>query len=306
METFMRKIILLIFLNLIFSIFTFSQEIDCDLKINLEALTTSEAKDNLSDFVQQVKSYINDYRWTQGEFGDGKIKCVIDISFRGSEGTNHYIAQAFIGSQRHIFKTNRTTALLRIMDDKWEFDYVRNQSLNHMETRYDPLLSFIDFYVYLILGYDADTYQTNGGTPYFQKAFDIANVARGSGTDAKGWELSQQGLYSRAQLIEELLNPKFQDFRKAVHIYHYRGIDSLFTNSKRPLNRVYLALDKIAKLKEKINQTSLVIKTFFDTKYLEIAEVFLKSNDPMIYSRLSRIDPEHTKTYDEYAEKRKL
>lgn len=301
----MRTVISLIIFISIFVTSSFTQEIDCDLTINLEALTISEAKDNLSDFSQQIQSYINDYRWTQGEFGEGKIKCALDISFHGSEGEHHYIAQVFVGSQRPIFKSEHTSAVIRIMDDKWEFDYIRNQALNHMETRFDPLLSFIDFYIYLILGYEADTYQTNGGTPYFQKAFDIANIARGSGTESKGWEQTTQGLYSRAQLVDELLSPKFQDFRKAVHIYHYRGIDSLYTNSKRPLKRVYLALDKLAKLREKINQTSLVIKTFFDTKYLEIAEIFLKSSDPSIYSRLSKIDPEHTKSYDEYEEKRK-
>ena len=291
---------------IVFVSFSFSQQVDCDVTINTDALTTSEAKDNLSDFVQQIKNYVNNYRWTQEETGDERIKCAINISFHGSQGDNHYMAQAFIGSQRAIFKTGRTTAVVRLMDDKWEFNYIRNQSLTHMDTRYDPLLSFLDFYIYLILGYDADTYQTNGGTPYFQKAFDIINIARGSGSDTKGWEPSAQGLYSRTQLIDELLNPKFQDFRKAVHIYHYRGLDSLYTNTPRPLKRVYLALDKIAKLREKINQTALVIRTFFDTKYLEIAETFLKSADPYIYSRLGKLDPEHQKSYDEYADKRRF
>jgi len=283
---------------------TIGQELDCDVSLNLESLTTTEAQDNLSDFVQQLKQYINNYRWLRDYEGNKIIKCAINISIHNSQGNNHYMAQAFIGSQRPIYKSSSNSAVLRLLDDQWEFDYIRNEALMHSESRYDPLLSFIDFYVYLILGYDADTYHTNGGTPYFQKAFEIVNLARGSGLDAKGWEQSPQNIYSRTQIVDELLNPKFQDFRKAVHTYHYWGLDSLFSNSPKSMKRILSSLDKIAKLKNKINQSSLIIRSFFDTKYLEIAEIFLKSANPSIYARLSRIDPAHQKTYDEYQTKR--
>ncbi|MDI6766643.1 MAG: DUF4835 family protein [Bacteroidota bacterium] len=296
--------IIIVFFLLLFSHLT-AQEIECEVKLNLESLTSSGGRDNLSDFTQQIKQYINSYRWTTEDYGDEKIKCTMDISIQGTKGEHQYVAQVFIGSQRPIYKAERNSAIVRLMDDKWEFEYIRNQTLTHIDSRFSPLLSFIDFYMYLILGYDADTYTSNGGTPYFQKAYDIVNSARGSATDTKGWDLAPQGTYSRAQLIDELLNPKFQDFRKAVHIYYYRGIDSLFTKKTRPLKRMLQALDKIGKLRQKINQPSLVIRTFFDTKYLEIAESFQKYTDPAIYNRLSEFDPEHKKTYDEYFEKRK-
>ncbi|MBI5022287.1 MAG: DUF4835 family protein [Ignavibacteriales bacterium] len=301
----MKTIIIFAVLSFCLTTFIQAQEIDCDVTIDLEPLTTSEAKDNLNDFVQQLKNYINGHRWTQEDRGDQRIKCAINISFQGSEGEHGYKAQVFIGSQRPIYRADKSTAVVRIMDDKWNFEYIRNQTLTHMETRFDPLLSFIDFYIYLILGYDADTYQTGGGTPYFQKAYEISNIARGSASDAKGWESSTQGLYSRSQIIDELLNPKFQDFRKAVHIYHFRGLDSLYTEKKLPLRRIFLALDKIGKLREKINQPTIIIRTFFDTKYLEISETFQRSKEPSIYSRIAKIDPEHQKSYDEYDGKRR-
>lgn len=295
----------IIILSILLTVQLFGQEIECDVTIDLTPLTTSEAKDNLSDFVQQIKTYINNHRWTQEDRTEQKISCAMNISFSGSEGEHGYQAQVFIGSQRPIYRGDRSTAVVRIMDDKWNFEYIRNQTLTHMETRFDPLLSFIDFYIYLILGYDADTYLTGGGAPYFQKAYDIVNIARGSATESKGWDYSTQGLYSRNQIIDELLNTKFQDFRKAVHIYHYRGLDSLYTEKKLPLKRIFLALDKIGKLREKINQPSIVLRTFFDTKYLEICEVFQRSADPSIYTRLGKIDPEHQKSYDEFDLKRR-
>jgi len=282
---------------------TFSQEIECNLSLDLQALTTSEARENITDLAVQLKDYINNYRWTSEDYGNEKVKCAMTISIQGVNGNNHYIAQVIIGSQRPVNKADRNTPVIRLRDDNWEFDYTRNQSLQHITSRFDPLLSFIDYYVYMILGYDADTYTQSGGTPYFQKAQDIVNIARGANTTSPGWEQKQQTLYSRAQLVDELLNAKFHDFRKVLYNYHYRGLDSLYTSSKKPYKRILSALSSIKNLSDKINQPSLVLKTFFDTKYLEIAEIFLQYKDPDSFIKLVTIDPAHQQTYEEYREK---
>src|ERR1051326_5115915 len=207
-----------------------AQELDCDITFtNLETLPAG-SRDNLTDFISQAKQYINSYHWTQEDLGSVRIKCSMNISFQ-SATNNHYVVQAFIGSQRPIFKSDKNTAFVRLLDDSWEFDYVRGQPFNHNESHFDPLLSFMDFYAYIILGYDFDSYKSGDGTPYFQKASDIANRALGSAST--GWDVSSQGTYSRGQLIEELTNSKFHDFREAVYRYHYRGLDLLYTDDTR-------------------------------------------------------------------------
>jgi hypothetical protein len=282
-----------------------AQEIECEISIDVQRLTSTDAKDNLSDFVQQLTQYINSYRWTKEDFQGEKIKCTMSISVLGSTGNNHYTAQAFIGSQRPIYKAGRNTAVTRFIDDKWEFDYTRYQSLAHTESRFDPLLSLIDYYAYIILGYDADTYHTNGGTVYFQKAMDIVNKSRGASGAGNGWEASSQGSFSRMQLLDELLGPKFQDFRKAVHVYYYRGLDSLSMDPQRALKKILSALEKIGKLRDKINQPSLLIRTFFETKYMEIAEVFLQDDDRSVYAKLIQIDSGHQQAYEQASAKRR-
>lgn len=284
-----------------------AQEIDCDVILHTDALS-AEAKDNLVDFVTQVKQYINGFRWTQEEFGNERIKCSLEISFQGVTNDNHFIAQAFIGSQRPIFKAGRNTAVIRIKDDKWEFDYVRFQSLSHSEYRFDPLLSFLDYYVYLILGYDADsykdTYKAGKGTEYFQKALEIVSRARGSGAVAKGWDVSSQNTYSRAQLIEELVNPKFQVVREAVYEYHYRGLDYIYKDEVKARKNILASLEKISKFQKAINQRALIIRTFFDTKFMEITDVFAVEPDLGVYDKLGQYDPVHLQNYEEAKKKR--
>jgi hypothetical protein len=302
MENTMKYLLVIPLYLLFFVLPIFAQEIDCDVSINTQQVP-AEARENLVDFAQQIKQYLNSYQWTKENLGGEKIKCSIDISFLGSPKDNHYTAQAFIGSQRPIYKSERSTAVLRVLDDKWEFDYIRYQPLSHNDFRFDPLLSFLDFYVYLILGFDFDTYRIADGTQYFQKAIEIVNKARGTSNAGTGWDISSQSTYQRGQLVEEILNPKFRDLREAVYKYHYKGLDLLYKNPSKATKNIFSALEKIGNLQTKINQRSLAMRVFFDTKYLEIAEVFLNNEDHSIYPKLAKIDPSHQKSYEEYSKK---
>lgn len=279
-----------------------AQELDCDVTVNFEQLTETP-KENLSDFAQQVRYYLNNYRWTKEDFEGDKIKCTINIFFQGTKGDNHFIAQAFIGSQRPVYSSDRNTALLRVMDEKWEFDYIRNQPLAHDEMRFDPMLSFLDFYAQIILGLDFDSYKAGDGTPFFQKGIDIVNRARGNSLAGRGWEPAQQGAYSRATLVDELLNPKFRTFREAFYKYHYKGLDWLADKPEKGKQTILTSLESIAKLQEKINQRSLLINQFFDNKHREIAATFHGYSEPGIYDKLARIDPQHQNIYEEYSKK---
>ena len=57
--------------------------------------------------------------------------------------------------------------------------------------------------------------------------------------------------------------------------------------------KILSALEKIDNLQKKINQKSQVTRIFFDTKYLEIAELFVGYSDPTVFTRLAQIDAAH-------------
>ncbi len=299
----MNRLLLCILLIAAGTTISISQELECKVTLDTRQLT-AETKANLDDFEAQVTQYMNSYRWTREDLKGEKIPCSFDIRITGAPTDNSFSAQVFIGSSRPIYKLNgRNTAVTRILDDKWTFPYVKYQSMNHEESRFDPLMSFLDFYANVILGYDFDTYKPTDGNPYFQKASDIINKARNSAGAGQGWDENTRGTYSRNQLIDELLNPRFFDFREAAFRYHYRGLDYLNKDEVKARKNIFSALEKIANLRKKINQNSLVIRLFFESKYLEIAETFSKDPDLTIFTQLSMIDPAHQKTYDEYSKK---
>jgi len=277
-----------------------SQELDCDVTVNYESLP-SYNKEQLTDFAHQVKNYMNQYSWTGKNYGNEKIKCSINIFFLGASGDNKYTVQAFVGSQRPIYvndsASNHDTPILRIMDDKWQFTYVKNQPLYHNEYRADALLNVLDFYAYVIIGFDNDSFDPLGGTKEFQKAAEIANLA--ATNSPTGWEPSGAS-YTRMRLINELLSAKYQVFRQTFYNYHYNGLDMMGTDSRAALDTVLTSLKTISDLRSTIDAQSLLVKIFFDTKYMEIADLFLQYPNRSVYATLAAYDPSHQQTYDQY------
>lgn len=300
----MKRLAAIIITAILFNNFIKAQEIDCKVTVDMQNLT-AEARENISNFSKNIEDYINNYRWTRDDFGGDKIKCSFDIFFQGSPSENSYVAQVFVGSQRKIYKSEKSSGVIRILDDKWEFTYTRNQPLYHNAFQYDPLVSFIDFYINLILAFDYDSYKLLDGTIFYQQALDIASKARSGGGSGSGWDTKASGTYNRVQFIEEIMNQKYKVVREALYFYHFKGLDLISRNKTKALENVLKAVESIGNFQKKINERSIFVKAFFDTKYLELCDMFLDYTDASVYEKLSKIDPSHQKSYDEYKAKRK-
>ena len=300
----MKRFAAVIIAVILFGSIIDAQEIDCKVTVDMQNLT-AEARENINNFSKNIEDYINNYRWTRDDFGSDKIKCSFDIFFQGSPSENSYIAQVFVGSQRKIYKSERSTGIIRLLDDKWEFTYTRNQPLYHNAFQYDPLVSFIDFYINLILGFDYDSYKLLDGITFYQQALDIASKARSGGGSSSSWETKSSGTYNRTQFIEEIMNPKYKVVREALYFYHFKGLDLLSRNKTKALENVLKAVESIGNFQKKNNERSIFIKAFFDTKYLELCDLFIDYRDSTVYQKLSKIDQSHQKSYDEYKAKKK-
>ena len=290
-----------VFLAAIFPCLLAAQELNCDVTINLEHVP-SASRDYLKNFESDIEYYINNFRWTTEDLGGEKIQCSMNIFFLPGAAENRYTAQVFIGSRRPVYKgvdkTGKETIILRILDEKWEFEYIPNKPLYHDEFQFDAMADFLDFYANLILGFDFESYTELAGTPYFQKAYNICGQAAGS-PYASEWQ-SQSLSFSRFSMADELVNPKYQSFRLAFYKYHFEGIDLLETESLAGLTTMLSAIESIAEIRVKQNPRSILLKTFFDTKYQEIAEQFLRYPDRGVYKKLTEADQNHQSIYQEY------
>lgn len=286
-----------LFISLIlFSSVLFSQELQFKVTANLENLPGYN-REVLVNFAQAVEEYLNNTRFTGENWDADKIQCTMNIYFTSGSDQNSYAAQVFISSQRPIYKSNRNSLMLKIMDNNWNFSYEKGQAFYFNPNVFQPVLSFLDFYAYLILGTDEDSYKPTGGTPYFQKAFEIGTMGS-TGQYSKGWE-KNSSVYSRRGIVEDLLSEKFRPFREACYEYHYNGIDLISKNRSAAQNKIANLVEVLDVMKKKSDIKSVLVNSFFEAKYSEIIEYMKDYPDKELVKKLKRVDPPHASKYEE-------
>lgn len=300
------KLISLLFIFFIGSKYVISQELDPLIDVNLDRVSP-DVRDKLSNYKQDVTNYLTRTRFTNEDIVNDvkgkpyKIKCNFQFFFTGSTGFDEYQAQLVVIAQRNVYRTQNYTTILRLKDDNLDFNYLRGQAFYHDDTKFNNLTSLLDYYAYLIIAYDDDSWEPELGTKRFQKAQDLVNLAVANGQSA-GWADNSNSKSARNTYTQDMLNSKYDNFREGFWKYHFAGIDSIQFNKRQALEMVADALDLIAKTK-KSEVKSFTIKAFFDAKYLEIAQTLVDYYDKTIYRRLGEMDPDHLSTYEEYSKK---
>jgi hypothetical protein len=295
----MKKLIFILLLIPFRMIFT--QEIAAKVTVNFESLQT-EYREKLVNFASQVEDYINKNKWTDLKWEGPKIPVSIQVYFKSGNPSNRYSAQVVISSQRPIYQSEKSTLMLKLIDPNWEFTYEKNQVLLFNPSLFESLTGFINYYVYVILGIDSDSYEEFGGTKFFNQALSIAYQGASSNF-SNGWAPGE-GSFNRVDFVSEYLNEKFQNFRKAFFDYHYNGLDLASEDPTLPAKKLINFIKVLEDLRNKVFSRSILLKVFFDTKYLEFCEVLRNYSDKSVFDRLKKIDPAHISTYDEYQKKR--
>lgn len=273
----------------------FSQELNCDVSVNTESIPV-ESRDLLVDFGNAIETYMNQTRFTDQSWEYPKIDCALSIFVTSASDETHYQAQIVVTSQREILKSEKKSLMLSINDNAWSFEYVKGQPLYSRQSVFEPITSLLNYYAYIILGFDADSWDELGGTPYFTKAFDIVNLGANSNFKT-GWERNSSS-YSRRGLVEDLLNEKYRPFREAIYEYYY-GLDYYEQNKEVGQKYIVKLVDALANLKKKMDLNGVLVKVFFDAKYGELINRLKSYPDKTVFEKLKKIDPAHLAKYDE-------
>jgi hypothetical protein len=275
--------------------YLYSQELNCNVIVNFQNVPVKN-RELLVDFKNVVENYMNTTRFTDLNWDGDKIDCSLNIFFTSAGSDVSYSAQIVVVSQRPVFQSTRNSALLTLNDAEWSFNYEVGQSMYANFDAFDALTSLLDFYALIIVGFDMDTWEEFGGTPYFKKAFDIVNLASTS-SNKTGWMPSNK-IYSRWGLVSDALNEKYAAFRSAIFDYHY-GIDIFAQNKVVGQAKIVELIDVIYDLLERTGiMKSVFIQTFFNAKFGEITDHLKDYPDKTVFTKLKKVDPSHAGRYD--------
>ncbi|HET8810397.1 MAG TPA: DUF4835 family protein [Flavobacteriaceae bacterium] len=274
----------------------FSQEINCQIVVSAK----QTGQTNLTVFntlENSLTEFVNETNWTNEKFEEGeKINCSMFINI------TEYDAGAFSGtiqiqSSRPVYGAAMTTPILNFKDNNFSFQYMEYEALDFNPNSFDSnLVSIVSFYIYTILGLDADTFSPLGGSPYFQEAQRIVVTAQQSGFS--GW-MPGDGDQSRYQFNEDLLSPSFEIFRNALYAYHREGLDVMHEDVELGKQKIAEAIQQIGEISG-TRTNSIVIRSFFDAKSTEIEKIF--SGGPSVeitevVETLNDLAPQYSKNW---------
>jgi len=294
----MIRILIFLFYMLIIPAGLAAQEFNCDVSINDRQISGS-SYDYVSELEVALENYINGHRWTNDRFREHeRIGCNFQIVLTGVDQNFNYTAEVAITTRRPIYNSNQESLAILLSDNNWRFFYPENKNLIHDDLQFDDLTSFIDFYAYIMLGYDYDSFSELGGTQYYTRAQSVFELGQNSGS--QGWGRSIGAQRNRFGLITDINNPAYEDLRRAIYQYHRLGLDQFTMQPEEARNQVLQALDLIRENKQLTNNNYL-FDIFFSSKYTEIVAIFRDAGAEIrtrAYNILVDVDPAHTTEYE--------
>ncbi|WP_298541030.1 DUF4835 family protein [uncultured Aquimarina sp.] len=292
----MHKLIL--FVTILCCIGLSAQEFNATVVVNAE----QTGNPNLQVFKtleRSVTEFINNTKWTELEYRtEERIDCSFFINILGNTNDS-FSATLQVQASRPVYGAGYKTTILNINDKQFNFNYLEFQPLNFNPNSYESnLISVVAFYLYTILGVDADTFELNSGTNYYQEAKGIVNNAQGSNT--LGWN-GQDGAQSRFRLNDDLLSGTFDGYRSALYTYHREGLD-IMNNDLKKGKEVILESMKTLESMHRTRPNSYIMRVFFDAKADEVSGIL--SGGPSLniaetMAILGRIAPTYTSNWSE-------
>ncbi|MBI6116463.1 type IX secretion system protein PorD [Salegentibacter maritimus] len=275
---------------------TRAQELNCEIVINTEQTGQS----NLSVFrtlENSLREFVNQTSWTSKEFEPGeRINCSMFITINEFEGES-FSGTIQVQSSRPVYGTNMVSPVFNFNDNQFSFNYREYEPLNYSQNSFsNNLVSVVSFYVYTILGLDADTFAKEGGTDYYQEANQIVNTAQQSGRT--GWN-GADGQNSRFRLNSDLLSNMFTEYRTALYQYHRQGLDVMHKDPEAGKIAIADAIESLNTMNSR-RANSLLLRSLFDAKADEISQIFSDGPDinrPGFKETLSGLAPRYSRNW---------
>ncbi|GEM_PF-1539641 len=258
------------------------QKISANVKVIRDKLQGRNL-DLFEGFEQKLLNYINNYDWTKT---DDQTKISLDFQI-----VLDRVADDAGGKKVSATIVCSNGKELQFMDNACTFVLQKGYTFYHDETQIHSFLSIIDFYIFIMIGDEMDTWGKFMGTAFFQKAKSLA-VQASAMVPYGGWK-------ERAERADLFLDTRYQDYR-IMKDYYYEAWANF--NEGEVLTARGNMLKAIELMEKNLNQihTKNHTERFIQIHYLDICKVFETAKDKSVFDRLISINPKNKETYLKY------
>ncbi len=253
----------------------------------------SSLQASMSQFVNQ-RIWCADKLTTIERF---KITMLVDITHY-ELNSNDFRGTIQIQATRPVFGSTYSTVIFNQLDAEFDFQYQEFQAMEFQQSaNVYNLTGMLAFYVNIVIGLNYDTYSSETGMPYYQKAREILNASQ----NISGWRPNDgQSLKNRFYLIDNLTNDRYLPIRKSLYNYHMNGLDMMHKDVVKGRDEIYKSLENFQEL-TRVFPNSMLLKVFFNAKYKELIEIFKgapTAEQTKAIELLSKMDPANKVFYD--------
>jgi len=293
----MRNIVFSVFL-LLLTIGTSAQELNSSVTVNSDQVGQTNQQ-IFRTLERSLNDFVNKTKWTNRTYRENeRVNARMFITVTQYE-SDRFEANIQIQSTRPVFNTTYESPVFNYKDNSFNFQYQEFQPLVYNPNNFDSnLVGVISYYVYIMLGLDADTFSLEGGNDFYRQAQNIVTQAQSSGY--AGWS-QETGDRSRFELVDNLLSNSFREYRIAMYNYHRKGLDILADNNSTGKQIIAGSLRLFETLISR-RPNAFLIQTFFDAKSEEIQNIF--SDGPKVdivklKETLNKVAPFYSSTWNE-------
>lgn len=276
-----------------------SQELNCKVEINSEKVKTAN-KEIFNTLKTAITEYLNDTKWTETQFSaNEKIDCRLYLTISNyDDASNKMTGDLQVQSSRPVYNSSYTTTVINFKDTKIDFTYQENEPLVFSEQEMQSnLTAILNFYAYMIIALDFDTFSLNGGTPYYEKAARIVKLAQSSGET--GWKAFED-TKNRSAVLSAYTDKATPDIRELMYKYHRLGLDQMSVSVDKGRAVITESLSLLKKVYDAAPM-SVCLSMFRDAKLDELVNIYSKASlteKQSVYDVLNPIFPTEGKRLD--------
>jgi len=254
-----------------------------EVNVDLDMRRLSEGN---RQFVHSLEDDIKQY-YLNTQFSPGVNDLEINIDF-------HLVMESV--SQGGSQPTINAQAIITNQSDQYyyakgiQFPYSKGKKIIYTPS-FDPFASFLDYYAFMLIATELDTWEYMGGVSFFNRA--IAHADLGKDSDwSRGWE----DRWKKAR------NIKNNQYLRSMRFNYFLAQDEL-RSDKIDANRVLLAMttfyEDLKSIDKKLGSNKETLK-FLNVYHLEIAKLLAVLKLRNSLELLKVYDHDNKKVYESY------
>lgn len=250
-----------------------AQELNCTVEVNSQKIEGS-SKSVFQTLQEAMTEYMNETKFSNATFGNNeKLDCRLFLTV--SEYTDDRITGDLqVQLSRPVYNATYTTTLFNFKDNRISFEYREGEPLIFNETSVeDNLTAILNYYAYLFLAIDFDSFAPHGGQPFYERAESVVQAAQSMGE--VGWKAFEDPK-NRSGVLSSYTSSSTSAIRDLLYNYHRKGLDEMVTSPDKGRAAITESLKAIETI-YKADPMSAALSIFRDSKMDELVNIYSKA-----------------------------